>query len=207
MAWNPGGIVVALVVMMPTLSMAQGVTVRAYNNYGVAGHDLAIARSHAIAILKDAGINVEWLDCWYRDKEPADAPAACRRPSGAADLTLRLHSMNAVQGQRFVSMGFSFVNVAEGLPVLATVFVDLVDTVAKGANVDFRLVLGRAIAHEIGHLLLDTSRHPAEGLMRADWSRAELRQNKAGDWLFRAEEAETMQTALRRRANLIATRD
>src|SRR4029453_1036018 len=36
--------------------------------------------------------------------------------------------------------------------------------------------LGRALAHEIGHYLLGTSRHTARGLMRAHFSPVELRE-------------------------------
>ena len=82
-------------------------------------------------------------------------------------------------------MGFSLVNLEKGVPFLATVFVDLVASISRSAAVDFRRLLGWAIAHEIGHLLLNTSRHADQGLMRADWSRGELRQNKATDWAFR----------------------
>ena len=126
---------------------------------------------HVDGIFQEAGIGLSWLDCWYRDKEPADAPPQCREPLGANELTLRLQAPNPVPGKRYVSMGFSLVNLDEGVPFLATVFVDLVASISAGAAVDFRLLLGRAIAHEIGHLLLDSTRHADHGLMRAAWSR------------------------------------
>ena len=59
-----------------------------------------------------------------------------------------------------------------------------------------RELLGRAIAHEIGHLLLDTNQHASTGLMRATWSRSELRRDKPADWHFLGDEADTMRTAL-----------
>ena len=170
-------------------------TIRTYNNYGVPADDLRTARAHVDDIFGQAGIAVSWLDCWYRDREPADAPAQCRGPLGANELTLRLQAPNPGSGTRYVSMGFSLVNLAEGVPFLATVFVNLVVSVSASAAVDFRLLLGRAIAHEIGHLLLDTTRHADHGLMRAGWSRAELQQNNAADWAFRDTEIAAMQRA------------
>ncbi len=169
--------------------------IRTYNNYGVRPDDLRTARMHVDDIFNDAGIEVSWLDCWYRDNEPANSPAQCRRPLGANELTLRLQAPSPGSGKGYVSMGFSLVNLGQGAPFLATVFVDRVASISVTAAVDFRLLLGRAIAHEIGHLLLDTSRHADHGLMRAGWSRAELQRNSAPDWAFRESEIATMQRA------------
>jgi hypothetical protein len=52
------------------------------------------------------------------------------------------------------------------------------------------------MAHEIGHLLLATNHHAATGLMRAAWSRAELRHDTTADWEFLSDEADTMRTAI-----------
>ncbi len=163
-------------------------SIRVFNNDGVPADDLLAARSYVNAIFSDAGVNLSWMDCWHRDGEPVNAPAECRQPPGAHELTLRLQATNHSDGERFVSMGFSLVNLEEGAPFLATVFVDLVGSISRRAAVDFRLLLGRAIAHEIGHLLLNSSRHPDRGLMRADWSRAELRRNNPADWRFLEDE-------------------
>jgi hypothetical protein len=170
-------------------------TIRTYNNYGVPADDLRAARMHVDGSFREAGIVLSWLDCWYRDKEPANTPAQCRQPLGANELTLRLQGPNLSSGKRYVSMGFSLVNLGEAVPFLATIFVDLVASISASAAVDFGLLLGRAIAHEIGHLLLDTTRHADHGLMRADWSRAELQRNSAADWAFRDTEIATMQRA------------
>jgi hypothetical protein len=88
----------------------------------------------------------------------------------------------------------------QGVPFLATVYADLAERVALRAGVAPRPVLGRAIAHEIGHLLLNSNSHPATGLMRAGWSQRELRRNDAGDWQFLESEVATMQAAAARRS-------
>ena len=51
--------------------------------------------------------------------------------------------------------------------VLATIFVDSVELIASLSEIDATLLLGRAIAHELGHLLLGTNAHSVRGLMRA----------------------------------------
>jgi hypothetical protein len=66
----------------------------------------------------------------------------------------------------------------------------------RGAAADPRQVLGLAIAHEIGHLLLNTNTHAAAGLMRAGWSRSELHRNVSSDWRFLDTEAAMMRAAV-----------
>ena len=107
-----------------------------------------------------------------------------------------------VPGTHDVPMGSSLVGAgAAGMPVFSTVHPDRVTVVADAARVDRRVVLGRAIAHEIGHLLLNTSRHADHGLMRAIWSPRELRRNVDADWKFLNQESETMVAALATRHN------
>jgi len=199
MGWKFGAALAIAVLLTPTVAVgrdfSRALIIRTYNNYGVPADDLLAARLHVDQIFNDAGIEMIWLDCWYRDKQPADAPARCRQPLADNELMLRLQAPGQAWGRRFVSMGFSLVNLEEGVPFLSAVFVDLVASISRSAAVDFRLLLGRAIAHEIGHLLLDTSRHADQGLMRADWSRAELQRNNAADWAFRDAEITTMQRA------------
>src|SRR5439155_10444253 len=47
-----------------------------------------------------------------------------------------------------------------------------------------RKLLGRVVAHEVGHLLLGTTAHSATGLMRARWNDEEARRDHPMDWLL-----------------------
>jgi hypothetical protein len=196
MNWRAFGAIAAMVVAAPLVARAQTtMTVRTYNNFGVSAEDLSAARPHVEAVFRDAGIELSWVDCWYRDKEIAGTSAHCSEPLKTNEMILRLQAANPLPGRRYVSMGFALVNIAEGVPFLATVYADLVRTVSRDAHLDYQLLLGRAIAHEIGHLLLDTNRHAETGLMRADWSHAELRANAGRDWSFAAGEKATIRSA------------
>ena len=170
------------------VGLAATIFIRSYNNVGVPAPDLAVARAHAEAVLQQAGLNVVWGDCWVGDRQPASAPARCQEPVGG-DIVLRLQKTKEADRSRFVSMGFSLVGIAGTAPFLATVYVDRVESVARGAGIDRRRVLGLAIAHEIGHVLLNSNSHAASGLMRADWSRHELRRADAAAWHFLEPEA------------------
>jgi hypothetical protein len=108
---------------------------------------------------------------------------------------LRLQKTAGANGSKFVSMGFSLVETAGATPFLSTVFVDRVQSVARGAGIDARRVLGLAMAHEVGHVLLNNNMHAAHGLMRADWSRNELRRKDAAAWHFLETEAAHLRAA------------
>jgi hypothetical protein len=176
------------------VGLAATIFIRSYNNFGVPAADLAAARQDAQAVLQDAGVNIVWADCWAGDRQPASAPARCQEPIGG-DIVLRLQKTAEANRSKFVSMGFSVVGAAAAAPFLATVYVDRVESVARGAGIDARRVLGLAISHEIGHVLLNSNTHAPSGLMRADWSRNELRRKDAAAWHFLDTEAAHLRSA------------
>jgi hypothetical protein len=51
----------------------------------------------------------------------------------------------------------------------AYIFYDRVQEFGERGHVDAWIVLGCAIAHELGHLLLPVNSHAADGIMRAHW--------------------------------------
>jgi len=56
-------------------------------------------------------------------------------------------------------------------------------------------MIGRVMAHEIGHLLLGTNTHSDDGLMREVWTLAEMTRNRAQDWLFSRAQRDTLREA------------
>ena len=81
-------------------------------------------------------------------------------------------------------LGNALINSDVGTGVLATVYIDRVEWVAKRTGVDRDTLLGRAIAHELGHLLMATSIHHTHGLMRGVWTPSEIRRRQERDWVF-----------------------
>jgi len=63
-------------------------------------------------------------------------------------------------------------------------------------------VLGHAIAHEIGHLLLNLESHSATGIMRGDWNLNDLRDIASGFLLFTPQQAEVIRAEVARRARV-----
>ena len=81
-------------------------------------------------------------------------------------------------------LGHALIDSRTRTGVLATVFIDRTRRVAGDLGLDHRVLLGRAIAHELGHLLLATPTHGSAGLMREVWSRDELLGTHRDDWIF-----------------------
>lgn len=57
-------------------------------------------------------------------------------------------------------------------------------------------VLGHAIAHEIGHILLGSNSHGSRGLMKAKWGQEDIKRAGKGDLLFTPEQAQVIQNNL-----------
>jgi hypothetical protein len=190
------------------------VQVRVYDTAVMSAADQTVALRAATGVLAAAGIDITWLACG-RDNSPTN-PVECATLLAHDELVLRLvrlAGMPSAHGE--LQLGYSLVNttVAEG--ALATIYVDRVEWLVRQAGphtgVDGAMVLGYAIAHEIGHLLLGTNAHGAAGLMRAVWSRGEIQRNDPANWLFTTGEGLAMSRALHHRqlqmaANITGTR-
>lgn len=66
---------------------------------------------------------------------------------------------------------------------LAYILEHRVSAVSRGYNVQPAIVLGAAIAHEIGHMLLSRG-HASEGLMRGQFNQTDFRRIAAGELHF-----------------------
>ncbi len=170
------------------------VAVRTYNYAAVSAEQLASARAETAHIFQRAGISLEWIEC----RVPGSEGALCTEPLLAGrDLMLRLVDRTPAQGERIVALGESMLDREQRGGVLMTIDLVPVRTIAGRAATAIATLLGRAIAHEIGHMLLGSREHPRSGLMRAMWSQDELRGLKPASWGFSAREAAQMREALR----------
>jgi hypothetical protein len=96
------------------------------------------------------------------------------------------------------ALGFSVIDPTAGSGTLATIFINRVEDSARHAGSDLGLLLGRAIAHEVGHLILRTNAHADEGLMRAIWTEQELARNTHDDWVFASSDRRQIRAVLQR---------
>jgi hypothetical protein len=166
---------------------ANPVTVRVYETAPLDPSVKTAALNLARTTLSAAAVDVSWKPCG-----PGAAP--CDRPP-AGELVLRIVRSTVRYDRRSLPLGDALVDTTSADAILATVYLDRVVHVAKAVRMDTRTLLGYAIAHELGHLLLASSTHNTRGLMRPIWRDEELRRARSADWSFTAQEI----AAIRRR--------
>ncbi len=171
--------------------------VRLYGGPALPPSESQSALEEAQTILAHAGFAPEWIAC----PPAAAAPRRCTVPLDRNELAVRLatappqsHSL------RPVPLGYSLVDAATQSGALATVYLDRVKWLAAAAATSVAALLGRAIAHELGHLLLGTPQHGRFGLMRAVWSHQMVRNSRPHEWRFSVREAKQMHAAAGARA-------
>jgi hypothetical protein len=171
-------------------SNAGRLVLRVYNVYGLSQSDVEIARTTVRGVFKTAGVETTWRDCPGTTNDP------CREVLAANEIAVRL--IHSPQGRAVTSddftLGVSLVHSELG-GSYASVFPDRVETIAERFGPDRVLLLGRAIAHEVGHLLLGMSAHAPTGLMRAHWSERPMQASTPGDWNFSSGEARRLREA------------
>jgi len=146
--------------------------------------DLPAAARHPLvqeaeSIWRDAGVHIEWVDERGSDTSPRTLRVVVDRRPGRPG-----HGGNWVVGE--------LLRFDDGA-TLATVSIPHAEAIVKAAGtgaahvspdsvVQHRLgvVLGRALAHEIGHYLRASGAHASQGLMRASFQPREFTDLRSG---------------------------
>jgi hypothetical protein len=168
------------------------INVRVHNYAQVSTEILAQAEVEAAGILAKAGIEIAWTNCDPTRKDLGDA-AECNQFLGPTNLAVRiLPFFGAIPGTDKKTMGFALGN-------LASVSVRRVSEEAAEFGVQPYEVLGPAIAHELGHILLGQKGHSPTGIMRAHWRREDYERAPRGAFNFTAEQARSVRAEVGRR--------
>ena len=159
------------------------ITIRIYDSAGVTASDRAAALKTAGAILSRADLDATWIVCTAA-RDGKQQPG-CDAAPASHELVVRLtHSSPTAEDGNNRAFGYSLIDATTATGTLSTVYVDRVDWLASTGKAVRAEVLGRAIAHEIGHQLLGSNDHSARGLMRETWTAEELTRNRTEDWQF-----------------------
>jgi hypothetical protein len=89
---------------------------------------------------------------------------------------------------------------ADANRAVLSVYLDAVTDVARRYGLPVGTVLGIALAHELGHVLLPPPSHSADGIMQAAWEGDDLRKAAAGTLAFNDAQAGLIRERLTRRA-------
>jgi hypothetical protein len=176
------------------------IAVEVYNYSAVSADRLARAEEETARIFERIGVATTWLDCKLTSQEAA-RNTPCALPSAPTRFTLRLlsNSMADSLGVGGDIFGSALLPDNRGFGVMANVYADRIRELAGGR--EFELILGRVIAHELGHLLLGTNAHSAAGIMDARWRDQDLRRSRQAAMTFLPVEARRIRAHLLERMN------
>ena len=170
------------------------VTVSIFDYAGVPPRVLAQAEKGIITLLGEAGLEVKLMEC-SSPAAPRHAGADCRKRLGPTEIVVRIlpgfrPGDKSVLGH---SLGAAYATVYYGGAVKFAARQLASEGAATGP------ILGCGIVHEIGHLLLGPNQHSPRGMMRAQWSREELKLITDSSLHFTAQQAEAIRSEVRRR--------
>ena len=189
---------VFIVVFIPRGSWADksqpaAVRVVLHDSASVGEATLAEAREFSAAVFRAAGIEID---------SAADASTCAAGGTARAfcvQVLLRPHHPQFEPG-RVRTMGVALA--ADVHRAVVSVYLDAVADVARRYGQPLGKVLGIALAHEIGHVLLPPPSHSSSGIMRPSWEGDTLRHAISGDIAFTDRQAALMRDRLNTRPSI-----
>jgi hypothetical protein len=186
---------------MGASTSAKEITIRVHNYSRVEPKEMAEAQAVAGRILSRAGVETQWQHCTMPPARPPSQTGCAGAADGVTNLIVRIlpeHMSHKIAG-RSRQLGTS-ISTREGVfPTDAYIFFDRVVNLSGDERTAWPTLLGAAMAHEVGHLLLGGDSHSAEGIMRAVWGREEIKQILMGLLTFTPRQAEQMRADVDRR--------
>ncbi len=160
---------------------------------GVPEEDLSTAREEVVRILSDAGVRVVWLGS--ANGRPASTIILRIVPATLDYVDKAALGLALLSGPEAVYATISYARVQRCVARQST------STASAGQ------VLGHAMAHEVGHILLGVGAHSENGLMRPTWDSRVLNDASRGILGFSRDEARRIQDAVDRRTGGDVTRE
>lgn len=180
------------------------ISIRTYNYARVPRSILESARAHATRVFRRAGFSAKWHDCRLSASE-SRRDAACEQALSGTDVVLKLlpPEMSDQFGAPRGTLGFALPAETSSFGT-AHVFVERSEEIVRqlgwGDAEELRaLLLGLAVAHEAGHLLLGWNSHSGTGLMKPSWDKLDVRYALQGALGFTHDQAFSARTAIAER--------
>jgi hypothetical protein len=223
-AWVDGSWVLAVAMFAASSALAAGeldlahgnetlgITLRVYNYEHLAPAVLTGSEKITTTILKQAGVETAWVDCPVSPGQLQNYPA-CQAKMGTTDFALRIltRSMAAKLSTSNDPLGFTQHCPDDERGCVVNIFYARVDELAsqvvddvafQGEDTRAARILGHAMAHEVGHLLLGPKAHSPVGIMRGIWSPDDLRLMAWSYLLFTPDQSDRLRADLVRRVDL-----
>jgi hypothetical protein len=180
-------------------------TIHVHNYAGVDGKTLAQAEKVTSRIFERAGVVSQWTDAPLQEQEYTADPQL----AGLSHIWV-----NIMPAAMFDSLAPGAAGLAPGVGpdrVLAYIFYNRVEEMRQKQLAAFLRrdvespttvegLLGSAMAHEIGHILLNLAVHSKTGIMRGNWDLAVLSDIGRGRLYFTNDQETIMRAEVARRA-------
>jgi hypothetical protein len=165
-------------------------TLRLYNTSSASARDLEEMKENASQVFMHSGIEIDWISC---EPGPQDS-AVCPNPEGSAGRTVvfvRLIDAPVQPKQERNQFQRTLLGRANHHASSVAIFYNTACAIEQNAPriVTKGQILGYALAHEIGHLLLASDAHSLVGIMKENYSRDDLFAMGKGRLLFAAQES------------------
>lgn len=171
------------------------VVIWVYNYAGIPKDTMARAEREVQKIFGAAGVHFEWVDCPISAEEVKVRPV-CQRLMSNLELGLTILATARGVTNEYVDKYFGISEVYNDgtFGHYAYVFADRVRYRAQLNQISEGQLLACVICHELGHVLLQSSRHSRSGIMRVTWDRDDLKYITWGQLAFTPEEANLIHT-------------
>lgn len=167
------------------------ISVRVDNQAGISAKKLRFAENEAAKIYARAGVDLEWNECPTTARAES-ADSACAAPLTPSDLRLRIVDNVKLMRIRSTSEASGY-----AIGDLALVQLQYLQELPTPSEYFRDMMLGRVIAHEIGHALLGPE-HSSQGIMQARWGDEQMLR-AASELVFTPDQEKALQLAVRAR--------
>jgi hypothetical protein len=180
--------------------------VRVYDQRVDTTVSLREALDEASRVFASAGVALLRAQC---GADGSGSEPRCARPIAPDERVIRVMDTEVagtVSHEPMV-LGAAYIDTEAAHGSLATVYGRRVNAWADTARLRRTDTLGRAIAHELGHLILGTHDHSRHGLMRGVWTMQTDARGFGADWTFTPGEAKKLRARVTsyRGGTLLAT--
>lgn len=151
-------------------AQALTISVQVTDKYGAPKGVISAAQKDAARILAAAGVRLDW------QQDPAP---------GGISLKLVAQKVEIAGGD---PLGYAFLQPVFKCNCAQLVYPE-VERSAQRWEGEVSTILGAAMAHEVGHLLLNSNAHSSSGIMTASFGHKQIVQASKGELLFTAEQA------------------